>query len=123
PAAPSVQTPGPVDVPAVPPRRRRPGRNEAPLEFEEEIVLDRYALIDAGKPVPAETEPSEESRTRWTNDRSAPVTSARRPDDSLDRIIPMIDAALATDGGPEATNALETVRFESPVNRSTGEGD
>lgn len=74
--------------------RRRPRGPRKAIEFQEEVIVDRYAQLDAGKmvePVVASAEWSDEGPRQ------------PRPDELIDRIIPMIDAALAMTGGPVPT--------------------
>jgi hypothetical protein len=74
--------------------RRRPRGPRKAIEFQEEVIVDRYAQLDAGKmvePVVASAEWSDEGPRQ------------PRPDELIDRIIPMIDAALSMTGGPVPT--------------------
>ncbi|MCC7419599.1 MAG: AAA family ATPase [Planctomycetaceae bacterium] len=75
--------------------RRRPRGPRKAIEFQEEVIVDRYAQLDAGKmvePVAASAEWSDEAPRQ------------PRPDELIDRIIPMIDAALSMTGGPVPTD-------------------
>lgn len=93
----------PATEPPPPERRsrRKPRGPRQPISFDEEVVVDRYALLDAGKPidqVPAE--PAYAVSSDWHDDDPP---RQPRPDELIDRIIPMIDAALSLSGGPLPT--------------------
>jgi type II secretory pathway predicted ATPase ExeA len=88
-ASPASETPSEPRRP-----RRRPRGPRKPIEFQEEVIIDRYARLDAGKLV----EPAAAS-VEWTDESPRQP----RPDELIDRIIPMIDAALSMTGGPVPT--------------------
>lgn len=90
----TMESPAP-ETPSEPRRpRRRPRGPRKPIEFQEEVVVDRYAQLDAGKLV----EPASAS-AEWADESPRQP----RPDELIDRIIPMIDAALSMTGGPVPT--------------------
>lgn len=97
PARPHFQPPSPKPKP-----RRKSARDpRGPISFVEEVVVDRYALLDAGKPAPEARDSVPPEPASWDFGRTAPLS----PDALIDRIVPMIDAALATDGGPAPTSS------------------
>lgn len=67
--------------------------------IEERPVLDRYALLDAGLPLPDDLPPAGAYR--------APGSTARSPDQRIDAMLPLLNAALRplVDSGDESFNA------------------